>query len=467
MVERINQWLDSHFEEMVGELRELVSIPSVKGVPEAGAPFGKEVSRALDLMLKLAADHGFKAQRVEDCMGVVTFGGTEGQRADLGVLAHMDVVPAGEGWAHDPFTVRREGGKLIGRGVIDDKGPGLAALYALRAIKELCGETAKKVELLFGTDEENGSGDLKLYLANHEMPPMLFTPDGGFPVINVEKGMMRTGFSASVKSEGGVSVKELHGGVAVNALPAKATAILEGEGLEGLLASGAASGCGNVEIEVELEGSRATITAKGCSAHASTPWKGENALTGLLCYLNSLKISGEAGAVIKNLTELFPHGDWQGNALGLGAEHEKFGPLTHVFSVLEWKDGVLAGRTDMRFPPESAPLGEMKSKMKAALSGKGFEVTDQIGDEPHQVPEESDFVKTLLEVYTQQTGNPGYCVAIGGGTYVHNTAGGVAFGPEFPDSEDNRLHGVDEFIREDALLLNAKLYAQALYRLMA
>lgn len=464
-MESLNRWLEQHFEEMTADLADLVKIPSVKGKEEPGAPFGKEVSKALDRMLELAHSYGFNASRIEDCMGVVSFGGSEGQKADLGVLAHLDVVPAGEGWGHDPFTMRRESGKLIGRGVIDDKGPGLAALYALRAIKEICGETGKKVELLFGTDEENGSGDLKRYLAGHELPPMLFTPDGGFPVINVEKGMMRTTFGTAVKSEGGIRVKELHGGVAVNALPAKAAAVLEGEGLEAVLATGVAQNCGNVEIEVELEGSSAAITAKGCSAHASTPEKGENALTGLLSYLDTLNLAGDTGVIIKSLAELFPHGDWQGKALGVAVEHEKFGHLTHVFSVLEWKNGSLEGRTDMRFPPDVV-LEDMKSKVKSALTAKGFEVRDQIGDAPHQVPEESEFVKTLLEVYTQQTGEKGYCVAIGGGTYVHNTAGGVAFGPVFPNSEDNRLHGVDEFITEESLLLNAKLYAQALYRLM-
>ena len=171
-------------------IRQLVEIPSVKGKPEQSAPFGAEPRRALDKMLEICREHGFVTGCHDNVMGTADY--APSGKVGLGILCHLDVVPAEPlNWSCPPFQLTRRDGKLFGRGVIDDKGPCAASLMALYCIKELGIPLKKGVRLLFGTDEENGSEDLEIYRSTHELPPMVFTPDGSFPVINIEKGMIR------------------------------------------------------------------------------------------------------------------------------------------------------------------------------------------------------------------------------------------------------------------------------------
>ena len=98
-------------------------------------------------------------------------------------------------WKSDPFTAEIRDGRIYGRGAIDDKGPAVAVLYALRAIRESGIPLRKNVRFLLGCNEENGSTDLEYYMARHAMPPQVFTPDGSYPIIHLEKGMLRLQFT--------------------------------------------------------------------------------------------------------------------------------------------------------------------------------------------------------------------------------------------------------------------------------
>lgn len=73
------------------------------------------------------------------------------------------------------------------------------------------------------------------------------------------------------------------------------------------------------------------------------------------------------------------------------------------------------------------------------LEAVGFRIDSCEGSEPHCTDENSEFVQSLLRVYERVTGDKGRCIAIGGGTYVHEIEGGVAFGAEFPN-EDGNMH---------------------------
>ena len=224
MKQKITEFIYSHREELVNVVRELVEISSVKGASEDGAPFGAEPKRALDKMLEISAKHGFETGCHDNVMGTADYCPAGDIR--LGILCHLDVVPAEPlNWTYPPFQLTRHDGKLFGRGVIDDKGPCAAALYALYAVKELGIPLKSGVRLLFGTDEENGSSDLEIYRRKHALPPMVFTPDGSFPVINIEKGMIRCGIAGEYS---GGSVVSFTGGSIPNAVPDKAEAVLRG-----------------------------------------------------------------------------------------------------------------------------------------------------------------------------------------------------------------------------------------------
>jgi succinyl-diaminopimelate desuccinylase len=334
-------------------------------------------------------------------------------------LTHLDVVPEGKGWSSDPFTLTRSGDKLIGRGTIDDKGPAVAALFAARAVKDLGISLKKGVRLIFGTNEENGSADLKMYRDVHTLPPMVFTPDGEYPVINAEKGMLRVYFSAKYS---GIPV---HGGTVINAVP---------------------SICSD-DAEDYI----------GKSAHASTPEKGENAIT------KFLSIQGDLHPLLNNLSELFPHGELNGSSCGLGFSDEVSGDMTCVLTMLNTENGRLCGGIDIRFPLDRSK-SEISGIICEKLTSAGFEIDSCEGVEPHCTDENSTFVQALLKAYESVTGDKGRCIAIGGGTYVHEIEGGVAFGAEFP-GEDGHMHSPDEFITVENLLKNAEIMAEAIYNI--
>lgn len=422
----IRKYLESHKDEMLGLLSELVAIPSVQGEALEGKPFGEEPARALAFMLEKCREYGFAVENVDNYAGSADFGAPE---PELAILSHLDVVPAGSGWSSDPFTLTADGDKLIGRGAIDDKGPAVAALFALRAVRELGIPLKKGVRLIFGTNEENGSADLAYYRSKRELPPMVFTPDGEYPVINAEKGMLRVYFSApfnngAIYDEGGV----------INAVPQLCSY--------------------DVRLEENGDVSLNYGKMKGVSAHASTPEKGDNAITKFLTFNNY------GVPMLKKLAELFPHGEFNGKSCGLGFSDPISGEMTCVLSILYTKEGRLHGGIDIRFP-----LDRKKAEISDIICGKlreaGFDIDSCEGVEPHCTDENSTFVQALLKTYERVTGEKGRCIAIGGGTYVHEIEGGVAFGAEFP-GKDYHMHSPDEFITVGELLKNAELMAEAI-----
>ena len=218
MESKIKDYIYSHKEELLAALSRLIEIPSVKGEPVDGAPFGKEPKRALDEMLDICAEMGFVAENCFDIVGTADLC-PEGAEPALGILCHLDVVPCQpENWATDPYKLTEKDGILYGRGVIDDKGPAIASLFAMKCIKDLGIPLKKGVRLIFGTDEENGSEDMEIYTSRAKLPPNVFTPDGSFPVINVEKGMMRSTFGGKYESG---DVRCFHGGSILMPFPTR------------------------------------------------------------------------------------------------------------------------------------------------------------------------------------------------------------------------------------------------------
>lgn len=409
----IRKYLEEHWEEMISLLAELTAIPSVQGKAEEGCPFGTEPARALELMLRRCGEYGFKVENIDNYAGSADLG----DDPQLGILTHLDVVP---GWGEDCFTLKRSGGRLIARGAIDDKGPAAASVFALRAVKELGIPMKKGVRLIFGTNEENGSADIAYYRKQRSLPPMVFTPDGEYPLINGEKGMLRIWFSTILDAD-----VEISAGEVINAVPGSCTV----------------TECGKSRIY------------RGKSAHASTPEKGENAITKFL-----EDYPGES-KILKSIQQLFPHHDVGGKAI-FGDISEN---LTCVISMLKTVENRLSGAVDIRFPMDRTKQ-EIFGMLEEKFSAAGLKIDGWEGVEPHYTAENSDFVQALLRVYERVTGEKGECLTIGGGTYVHEIPGGVAFGAEFP-GEDGNMHSPGEFITEENLLKNAEIMAEAIIEL--
>lgn len=458
--QRLDAYFKEHEEELWEDIRTLVRIPSLKGAASPGKPFGEGPAQALEAALRLAAQKGFAVKNFHNYVGTVNF---NRQETALGILAHLDVMPQGTGWTYPPFDVTHAEGKLYGRGTADDKGPAMAALHAMCAVKEIRPQLKSNVRLIFGTDEESGSEDIRHYFAIEPPPPHVFSPDGDFPVINVEKGRFSPTFGQQWAALArGPRVVELHGAQRQNVVPQEAAAVLAGLAREEVLpALEQAREETGVAFSLQARGELLELKGVGTGAHGARPESGNNALTALLALLARLPLAeGGSAQAIRGLHALFPHGDTRGQAAGLACRDQVSGALTLNFSVLELTEEGFSASFDCRFPVE-ADQRAMVRTLSGRLAEFGAQVTQEGLVPPHRVPEDSPFVQTLLGIYRDYTGNPPYCLSIGGGTYVHGIEGGVAYGCAMP-GVDNRMHGADEFAVKEHLLLSAKMFAQVI-----
>ena len=460
------QQIDSYFDdphrrqELVNHISRLVRVRSVREDAQPGMPFGPGPAAALAEALELAQEMGFAVQNYENYVGAVDLNDKD---TALHILCHLDVVGEGTGWTvTEPYEPKEVDGMLYGRGTGDDKGPACAALMAMQAVKELGVPLKHNVRLILGTDEESGSEDLAYYYGKEPYAPYTFSPDADFPLINIEKGSYKPVFTKSWEKESATPrVKELHGGFRINVLPPEAECVVAGLSAEAARPyCDAAEGRTGASYELREEGDDLRIICRGKGAHASLPEEGNNAITALLDLLAALPLAKVAStAALHGLNALFPHGDYAGKALGVAQADELSGPLTLAFSLLEVTETGLQGQFDSRVPI-CANEENCKAAAKASFAKFGFAAQGEM-QAPHHTPADSPLVKTLLRCYEQFTGDPGKCLAIGGGTYVHDIPGGVAFGCTMPGFSGN-MHGPDEHASIADHLTAAKIFTQAI-----
>ena len=396
----IEKYYDEHESEMLRSLDELCSIESWfhEPKPEIGLPFGEGSAQALEWVQKFGQKIGLHTRNIDNY--VVAMDWAE-EVPVLAVLCHADVVPANaEEWSFPPFRATVSGSRIYGRGTIDDKGPAVAVLYAVKCLKELGVTLENSFRFVVGGNEERGCEDIVYYAEREPFPEMVITPDGSFPVLNCEKGLVHLTFSAPFDE------LMINGGSVLNAIPDKC-----------------------------LAGDK---TFSGKAAHGSRPENGDNAITKFLS-----QYEGE-NACLKALKRLFPHGECSGKSAGLGFSDKVSGEMTCALTILKTEGGRLCGGIDIRFPIDRS-YAEISGIIREQLENAGFEIDSCEGMEPHYVPEESRLVQGLLKVYEKVRGEKGECISEGGITYVHKTEGGVAFGAEYP-WEQNNMHGADEHI---------------------
>ena len=462
----IDDYFEGHQEELIEELGHLVSIDSSRGEGSDEYPFGEAPYQALKRMLTISRCYGFETACIDNCIGYVQYPSTGDDSRALDILAHLDVVPAGEGWTKtDPFIMKKEGDILYGRGTSDDKGPALAALFAMRALKESGIELEKPVRLVLGTDEECGSNDLPHYFAKVDHAPYTFTPDADYPLINIEKGHF-TGIIRGKYEEREEKPRLLllDSGVKTNVIPARAEAVIEGSIFDEV-SSVAARVQALTKIGftvIRIENDKIKIVAEGRQGHAASPQTGNNALTAMLALLNTLELSySEGQKMINSLAHLFPHGDWLGRAAGVAMSDDVSGDLIMSLNILHYTPSGLYAEFDSRTCVTATP--QQLDVVRLNIEAAGMTLESKLSG-PHVVDGDSDFVRTLLDCYEKVSGRKGYCMFTGGGTYVHNIENGVAFGCATEDF-DNNMHGGDERASLKTLMMSGKIFALAITRL--
>ena len=451
MDKKVYDLIDGYREEFTETLRKWVRVPSVQAEGKAGAPFGPAVREMLDLAMNDAKAMGFAVRDFDGYACDITLGEAEEK---IAVLGHLDVVPAGDGWTHPPFGAEMEGERVFGRGTSDDKGPSLAALFAMRAIREAGIPLKKAIRLILGCSEETEWVDMEWYGAHEQIPEMGFSPDASFPLINTEKGIMQLRFRAEDRDTG-IRVLEMATGDRMNVIPGESTALLEGgaETAERVRAWGERNGF-PVKAETTDRGVRVTVT--GIPGHSAYPEGRRNAIGMMLLLLQDLGARGPLGILAEAVGM-----EHDGRGLGCACRDEVSGPLTCNIGILHLEDGVWTGTLDMRCPV-SADLEKLKESVAAHLPGFGIEALEM--KEAHHVPADSELVTSLLAAYEEETGMKGEALSTGGGTYAKVLKQGVAFGATFPDMPD-LAHQADEFFDISRLLSAAKIFANGLIRL--
>ena len=459
--EKIEAYFADKQDQILADIDRLVRINSERTDAKPGMPFGEGPCKALALGKQMCEEMGFTTRNFDN---YVVTGELNDKPAYLGILAHLDVVEQGKGWTMPPYEVTVKDGCIYGRGTADDKGPAVVSMWAMKAAQEINPNMTKGCRLILGSAEETGSEDLEYYLPIQPAPPVSFSPDAEYPVINIEKGGYRPFFGADWEEDKALPrVTAIHGGTTVNVVPRESDAFVEGldkAAVEAVCAKHAEKT--GVEFTVTEENGQLHIHALGLNAHAATPETGKNAQRAILALLADLPMAESRGQkAIRDMARLFPYGDFHGAAMGVDVSDELSGTLSLTFSLLEYSLTGFEGRFDSRVPL-SANEDNVRSVVHKHFAECGFEPRDKdYMYAGHHVPAESELVQTLLKTYEKYTGQKGECLAIGGGTYVHDIEGGVAFGCAMPGT-DNRMHGPDEFAVIEELMISAKMFTQVI-----
>ena len=452
MEQRVYELIDSYREDYVETLQRWIRIPSVKSDAEEGAPFGREVRKMLDQAMADARILGFEVRDFDGYACDVTLGGAEKK---IAVLGHLDVVPVGDGWTKQPFDALIENGRIYGRGTNDDKGPALASLFAMKAVREAGIPLKKSVRLILGCDEESGWEDMAYYGAHEQIPEVGFSPDASFPLINTEKGMLELELRAP-EAKDGLKILEFATGDRVNVIPGECKTLVEG-GAETAAKVKAYAEKTGLPYTAEVTDRGVLITATGISGHSAYPEGKRNAIGMMLLLLRELGAEGPVATLAETVGL-----ESDGQSLGCACRDEVSGGLTCNMGILRLENGAWYGTLDMRVPV-TADLEQLREAAIAHLPGFEVEYSTKA---PHHVPADSELVRNLLAAYEEETGLEGKPQSTGGGTYAKVLKQGVAFGAQFPDEED-LAHQADEYERIDRLMLAMKIYANALIRLAA
>ena len=436
--------IDSYKDDMIKMLCELVSFPSVKADPAGTMPFGKAIDDCLRYTLGRAEEFGLKAEYIDGYAGHADIGSGE---KTMGILVHLDVVPAGGGWDTDPFTATIKDGTIFGRGANDNKVASVATLFAIKACREMGVDFKKKVRVIFGCDEESGWADIDYYKTKHKMPDFGYSPDGAFPVVNAEKGVVHLELMIPLGGDD-KKILSLTGGERANVVLEKTEALVDGS-----IAPSTES-----NIIAEKKGGATLITATGLAAHGSRPELGVNAGVMLM---KVLRDSGLSGNVINLVCDCIG-GKTDGAGFGVNFKDEPSGELTLNLGILEKQGDSVRAVLDIRCPVTYDCI-DVSRIITDKAAKYGATVRKIHEHRPIYLPEDHPLIKTLLEQYTKVTGLPGYVISMGGGTYARTMDNAVAFGCDFPDADDDHgIHKQNEYVSINDMMRACKVFANVI-----
>lgn len=456
IIKEAEDYLDSVEKEFESDLAALIEIPSVAWKKEGVYTFGASCAKVLDAAMEMGKKYGFKTENHDYyCASIIS-----GDKKDeIGIVAHLDVVPAGSGWRYEPYKLTVESDKYIGRGTLDDKGPFLCGLYAMRFLKEKGISLPFSIRLIAGSDEEVGSSDLEHFAKVAKPPFFSFTPDAEFPVCIGEKGILQVDV---MLGELPPEIAEIGGGTVSNAVPDSAYAVIWDDKSD--IHSFPAQS--NIIIE-RLDEKRLKITATGKTAHAAMPESGINAIGILAAYiLKNVPVSG------KKPFEFLASacGEYFGRTLGIAREDENFKYLTCVGGKLTVSDGIMVQNFNIRYIPDTTYEPVLK-QIKDTLTPQGFAVRPVFTSEGYYVSADDKKIKALTEACETVLGYECKPYTMGGGTYARWLANTVAFGASIQEERGKfgegrgDAHQRDEYISKAEVRKTILIYIRSILNL--
>lgn len=447
-------------DDVVREIQGAIQIPSVMEEAKPGMPFGEGPAKALNYFVELGKKLGFKVVNYDNYAAEIEFG--EGEEV-LGILGHVDVVPEGEDWLYPPYSGTIADGKIFGRGTLDDKGPAVICLYAMKTLLDSGIKLNRKVRMILGANEESGSKCMKYYFntIKRPQPTLAFTPDSSFPVTFAEKGIIRISLTKNYNNMGDIVVK---GGNAFNSVPQKTHMTISKDEL------------GNVEealkkynadheykIECELKDGKYNFLSLGKAAHGSRPYKGYNSASALFTFLNSVEVKNADLKDFLGFYSKYIGMETDGKSLGINFHDEDSGNLTLNVGKVSIENGKVELSIDMRCPVSISNDKVIETIKETIKEDAHIEVLSS--SKALYVAKDSFLVSTLMDVYRNVTGDVNsQPVAIGGGTYARQVTNGVAFGALLASQEDN-MHQKNEYLEIDKIDTLLKIYVEAIYQL--
>lgn len=464
----LDDYIDNLKNDIIKHTCNLINIPSVSvETNDLDIPFGKDAKDALDYILKLGKDLGFRTKNIDNYCGYIEFG--DGPKL-VGIVGHLDVVPSGDGWETPPFNATISNGKIFGRGAIDDKGPVVASLYAMKAIMDNS-KVDSRIRLILGVNEEKSWKCIRHYKEVEEHPDIGFSPDADFPCIYAEKGIATFYLKDNYTQYNNLPIKITSidcNKNAINVVPKFCSTTLNIDTLkinindikkfidEQLINS-------NFDISYSIQDNTITLTSLGIQAHSAHPDLGKNAISPLIVLLN--RLFKHFGFTI-NLFEFFEktiNTEYDGKSLGINVNDESGALTLNVGNFGFYEENLQIG-LNLRIPVNT-PINTISDLIHSKCSQyNSIETLLYSSQAPLYVSKDNYLVKTLCNIFNKKTNSNFEPISIGGGTYARAFNNCISFGANFPGDTD-MCHQANEFIDIEKLILTCKIYADAIYEL--
>lgn len=428
----IDEAINNSKSDFYTELKKIISIKSVKSTAKENAPFGEGPKEALTTIVSIIRKMGFKAGIVNNAMAYAQWGDDDDHY--IGVIDHLDVVPAGDKWISDPYVLTKRGSKYYGRGILDNKGPAFATLWGMYLLKQLGYHPKNTIRIVFGSDEESGSADVKIYLEKEKPPIFGWTADCKYPVVYGERGIVNYAINTLIDDGSLSEIGDIQGDMSKDHVPDEVSMRINGE-------------------EISYEGKRVPSNA---------PELGKNSITYLAKKIitNNL-VNGQLKNYFKWIVNSI-HEQHFGEGLGIAFKDSDSGKLIMTPTAISKTESGMCIELAMRYPVSYREEDITKGMQKNLPPNSRIEVTRSIPSVMHD--KDSKYIRKLSEVYEKVTGLDGTPVTTTGATYARVMPNIIAFGPSFP-GQKGIAHKENEWMEDKDILLNMKIYMIAIMEL--